>query len=65
MRVAGVDERMLESEQGDAEFLVFIYEGGDRDGYSWSVDSYVLPEARLTDSSCGSARTCPPRAAGR
>lgn len=48
MRVAGVDERMLEGER-DAEFLVFIYEGGDHAGYSWSVDSYLFAEADLPD----------------
>ncbi len=28
---------------------MFIYDGGDRDGYSWSVDSYLLSEASLPD----------------
>jgi hypothetical protein len=48
MRVAGVDERMLEGER-DAEFLVFIYEGGDHAGYSWSVVSHLFAEADLPD----------------
>ena len=46
MRVAGVDERMVDGER-DAEFLVFIYEGGDHAGCSWSVDSYVLADTDL------------------
>jgi len=46
MRVVGVDERMLDGER-EAEFLVFIYEGGDQAGYSWSVDSYLFAEADL------------------
>lgn len=44
MKVAGVDERMVDGER-DAEFLVFIYEGGE--GYSWSVDSYLLTDTDL------------------
>ncbi|HET7193759.1 MAG TPA: hypothetical protein VFI99_02110 [Nocardioides sp.] len=45
MRVAGVDERMVDGER-DAEFLIFIYEGGGR-GCSWSVDSYLLTDTDL------------------
>ena len=45
MRVTGVDERMVDGER-DAEFLVFIYEGGDA-GCSWSVDSYLLTDTDL------------------
>ena len=46
MRVTRFDERTLDGER-DAEFVVFIYEGGDP-GYSWSVDSYLLADTDLS-----------------
>lgn len=42
MQVAGVDERNLMREDLGSNFLVFIYEGGDAQNMSWSVDSYLL-----------------------
>ena len=42
MRVTRGGERTVDGER-EAEFLVYIYEGGDP-GYSWSVDSYLLAD---------------------
>lgn len=41
---------MLGTEQIGANFLVFIYEGGDRPHHSWSVESYLLTETNLGDA---------------
>jgi hypothetical protein len=52
IKVAGIDERMVASERTGADFLVFVYEGGDvvdEGGSSWSVDSYLLSEADLPE----------------
>jgi hypothetical protein len=40
--VAGIDERHVVGERIGANFVVFIYEGGDAPQRSWSVDSYLL-----------------------
>jgi hypothetical protein len=45
MNVAGIDERHLGGERTGADFILFIYEGGDAKHYSWSVDSYLLTDA--------------------
>jgi len=57
MQVMGIDERQLRGEDTGVNFIVFIYEGGDDpnmpssvDGHkSWSVDSYLLTDADLTE----------------
>ena len=49
VRVTGIDERSLGRQGTGTDFVVFIYEGGDRPGVSWSVDSYLLTEAGFTD----------------
>lgn len=41
---------MLGTERIGANFLVFIYEGGDRPHHSWSVDSYLLTDTSLADA---------------
>jgi hypothetical protein len=47
MRATPVDERMVEGER-DAEFLVFIYEGGVDGRYPWSVGSHLLADTDLS-----------------
>ena len=43
MRVTGIDERNLVRDTPGADFVVFIYTGGDASGSSsWSVDSLLL-----------------------
>jgi hypothetical protein len=42
MRVTGFDERHMVREGLGANFVVFIYEGGDAPQRSWSVDSLLL-----------------------
>lgn len=44
MQVAGFDERQLVAEGIGANFVVYIYEGGDVPGRSWSVDSLLLTD---------------------
>ncbi|MEJ7689797.1 MAG: hypothetical protein WKF76_04845 [Nocardioidaceae bacterium] len=47
MRVTGIDARKLVREGRGANFVVFIYEGGDAPNASWSVDSYLLTDTDL------------------
>jgi hypothetical protein len=47
MRATGIDERCLVREGVGGNFLVFIYEGVDNPGWSWSVDSYLLTDTDL------------------
>ena len=47
MRVQRFDERGVLSERTGTSFVVFVYEGGDPPGTSWSVDSYLLDDADL------------------
>ncbi len=56
MNVEGIDERHLGASRQGADFLVFIYEGGDRVhtspsgervNASWSVDSLLLTDGDL------------------
>jgi hypothetical protein len=56
MKVEGIDERCLGQSRDGADFLVFIYEGGDRVStspsgeqvnFSWSVDSLLLTDCDL------------------
>jgi hypothetical protein len=57
MQVMGIDERNLRRQGTGVNFVVFIYEDGDDpnksssvDGRkSWSVDSYLLTDADLTE----------------
>jgi len=49
MQVMGIDERKLSREGTGANFVVFIYEGGDDPNRSWSVDSYLLTDADFTE----------------
>jgi hypothetical protein len=49
MRVTGIDERNLRRQDTGVNFVVFIYEGGDDPGTSWSVDSYLLTDADFTE----------------
>jgi hypothetical protein len=44
VQVTGFDERHLVQEGQGASFVVFIYEGGDAPGTSWSVDSVLLTD---------------------
>ncbi|GEP35862.1 hypothetical protein NSZ01_36300 [Nocardioides szechwanensis] len=44
MHVKGFDERHLVREGPSANFVVFIYEGGDAPSSSWSVDSLLLTD---------------------
>ncbi|MCB0896076.1 MAG: hypothetical protein KDB43_12010 [Nocardioidaceae bacterium] len=44
MQVTGFDERHLTREAVGANFVVFIYEGGDAADRSWSVDSLLLTD---------------------
>jgi hypothetical protein len=44
VRVTGIDERKLVEESPRANFVVFIYEGGDAPEASWSVDSLLLTD---------------------
>lgn len=44
MRATGIDERNLVQEGRGANFVVFIYEGGDAPNTSWSVDSLLLTD---------------------
>jgi hypothetical protein len=50
MGVQAIDERMVASERANANFLAFIYEGGDRPHSSWSVDSYLLTGTSLASA---------------
>lgn len=47
MKVTEIDERNLDCERTGGNFVVFAYEGGG-DNRSWSVDSYLLTEAHLS-----------------
>jgi hypothetical protein len=48
MDVEGIDERMLVGERNRADFVVYIYEGGNHaKNISWSVDSYLLTDGDL------------------
>jgi hypothetical protein len=54
MRVTGIDERRLRRQATGTDFVVFIYEGGgqeggDQEGSSWSVDSYLMSDADFTE----------------
>ena len=57
VQVMGIDERKLHREGTGANFVVFIYEGGEdpnrpssADGHgSWSVDSYLLTDADFAE----------------
>lgn len=49
MNIQGVDERHVASERESAAFLLFIYEGGDKPHYSWSVDSQLILDAQLEE----------------
>ena len=44
MRVTGFDERHLVGESPGANFVVYIYEGGDAPQQSWSVDSLLMTD---------------------
>ena len=46
MRVTLFDERGFEGYR-KAEFLVYVYEGGDQPGYSWSEAGYHLTDTDL------------------
>lgn len=65
MQVTGFDERHVVHEGIGANSVVFIYEGGDAFGTSWSVDSLLLTDTdvphvlgwlleKLTRDSCWS-----------
>jgi len=45
----GVDERCLVSERDGADYLLFIYQGGDEQHRSWSVDSRLVLDAQLDE----------------
>jgi len=47
MKVQGIDERALGQSRDGADFLVFIYEGGDQVNVSWSVDSLLVTDSDL------------------
>jgi hypothetical protein len=49
MKVEGIDERALQTERGGAAWLVFVYEGGDREYSSWAVDSFLITDAQLPE----------------
>jgi hypothetical protein len=44
VQVTGFDERHLVREGPGANFVVFIYEGGDTAGRSWSVESLLMTD---------------------
>ena len=44
MQVTGIDERNLVRDDSGANFVAFIYEGGDAPRGSWSVDSLLLTD---------------------
>lgn len=44
MQITGFDERHLTDEAVGANFVVFVYEGGDAADRSWSVDSLLLTD---------------------
>ena len=47
MRVEEIDERHLVREREGADFVVFIYMGGEARNTSWSVYSYLITDADL------------------
>ena len=49
MRVQGIDERNLARERNGANFVVFIYYGGDGPTTSWAVDSLLITDADLSE----------------
>lgn len=49
MQVAGFDERYMVQEGIGANFVVFVYEGGEAPDSSWSVDSTLLTGTDLPD----------------
>ncbi|CAM3520353.1 hypothetical protein [Nocardioides zeicaulis] len=49
MLVQGIDERRLARERNGADFVVFIYTGGDAPQTSWAVDSLLITEAVMSE----------------
>lgn len=49
MLVQGIDERRLTRERNGADFVVFIYTGGDAPQTSWAVDSLLITEAVISE----------------
>jgi len=49
MRVTGIDERNLRRQDTGTDFVVFIYEGGDEQHRSWSVDGYLITDVDFTE----------------
>ena len=48
VRIQGIDERRLARERHGAQFVVFIYDGGDARDASWAVDSRLITDADLS-----------------
>ncbi len=49
MQVLGIDERRLTRERDGADFVVFIYTGGDAPQTSWAVDSLLITDAAMSE----------------
>lgn len=49
MRITPIDERTIRTESTGRDFVLFVYEGGDSEASSWSVDSLLLSQTDLPE----------------
>lgn len=50
MRIEPVDERDSSWEDSDPRFRVYLFDGGDRPGHSWAVDTFDVWDADVLEA---------------